>query len=50
MRVEITSQGALRIEAETPTERYALRKWCEENIDEDETIKRGHWCIYYGEK
>jgi len=50
MKVEINEQGLLTIKAETPTERYALRKWCEENVNLSGTKIDRNWLIYYGEE
>lgn len=52
MTAEIIGQGVLSIKAETDLERYALKKWCEENVDESGNINKidSCMCIYYGEK
>jgi len=41
MKTEITADGHLNIAAETPTESYALKKFYEENFDDDEKQLRG---------
>ena len=33
MKTDINVEGTMTISAETPLEGYALRRWCEENID-----------------
>lgn len=49
MRIEISAKGILRIFAETGIERYALEKWCIENIKEDDKIDVNATLFYWGD-
>lgn len=46
MKVSIDETGMMTIESETPLEAYALKKWCEENVDEP--MKRVLYCMRSG--
>ena len=48
MRIEMNEIGVLTIRPDTPTEAYALKKWCDESIDKDcSMVKLDKLVVYF---